>query len=95
MTTINTEPKYIKNTQYKDLFEFDAAATRWHKGFDLVFDGYLFQRFRENKPKNSEHSLNWRCVCRPDGCMASVTISLDSNMVSTNSPHSFNQNKIK
>ena len=77
---------YIKNTHYKESYADSGDAIKWRKGFDLIFDGYLFQTCRHNKPDNIEHSHNWRCINKLK-CKASVTITIHSNKIIRDEPH--------
>ena len=77
----NFEKQYVKNNTYKLEFETTAYDRRIRKGYDLILDGYLFQRNRLNEPKYMPHSLNWRCVHKKI-CLGSATVQLDDDSIS-------------
>jgi hypothetical protein len=77
---------YIKNNKYKEEYASDPEAVRWKRGFDMICDGQLLQRKRENRPKNIPHSLNFRCVKLE--CAGSVTIDITDNTVNHYTGHS-------
>jgi hypothetical protein len=84
MMAINPIISFVKNYQYKAAYATDNEAIKWKKRFDLIFDGHLYQRKRENRPKHAPHSLNFRCAQHGTtkmGCAGSVTINIEDNRV--------------
>ena len=56
------ERKYFKNYTFKCAYESNNYGQRVRKGYDVLLEGYLFNRYQLNEPKFSAHSLNWRCA---------------------------------
>jgi hypothetical protein len=83
--TNNHTVEFSKNNKYK--YEYDESDNLWHKGYDLIFDGFRLQSFRKNQPKNVEHSHNYKCLLRTEGCSASVTIGIHSGAITHVKPH--------
>lgn len=48
-------------------------------------NGYRFRVYRENKPKNSYHNLNWLCVHHR--CKGSITVQINKNEYKINHQH--------
>jgi hypothetical protein len=83
---------FIKNNKYDDKYAADTEAVRWKQGYDVLCDGNLFQRKRENRPKNIPHSLNFRCEHHVTlKCAGSLTINIEDNSVNHFISHSVDE----